>query len=496
MDNPRASAYIPALKAHLGDGYVYGTVGQTCTVALLKTKDKQYGNIMSANYYQKNGDYTKGLCARWLGRWVADCSGLIKAVRRDMTGVYRDVSAQGTYEQCSQKGKIGTMPKEPGCTVYMWSTSKNRMGHVGMYIGNGKVIESKGVSYGVVESNLKDRAWGYWGLLDWLDRDLPGDGAALPGPGAEPGGSDYADDMPDGVPGDGVPAREGLGDTGYSVKLLQQWLNLHGANPKLTEDGIFGPKTEAAVIAFKGTKNLPGDGIVCIETWTQIIVPPPAVPLTLSTIHLNDAGVLVTLLQRLLYTMGITPWEIDGKFGSTTLAAVKEFQQTRRLLVDGIVGPKTWGALANPLSALPRTVKNGDRGPEVEQAQRILFNNGYATGALDGDFGPVTEGAVKAFQRDRSLAANGVVGPETWAAMLLPAVSPPPVLPLTVAKGSQGDTVKQLQRILNAKGASPALAVDGIFGPLTLAAVKAFQAKHGLQVDGVVGKKTWTELLK
>ena len=268
------------------------------------------------------------------------------------------------------------MPKIPGCTVYMWSTSARVMSHVGMYVGNGKVVEARGVLYGVVETNLADRAWGYWGLLNWLDYDLPADNGTLPGPNAAPNGSDSAGQMPDDKPCDGVPSLEGLGDTGYSVKLLQQWLNLHGANPKLAEDGIFGPKTEAAVIAFKGSGSLPEDGIACIETWTKLIVPPPAVPLTLSTIHLNDTGVLVTLLQRLLYTYGITPWAIDGQFSATTLTAVKEFQQTRRLLVDGIVGPQTWGALVNPASALPRTVKMGDTGSEVEEMQAHALQPG------------------------------------------------------------------------------------------------------------------------
>lgn len=79
MGNIKASAYIPVLEGHLGHGYVYGAVGQTCTVSLLQAKHKQYGKIMADDYYQKNGDYMKGLCARWLGQWVADCSGLIKA---------------------------------------------------------------------------------------------------------------------------------------------------------------------------------------------------------------------------------------------------------------------------------------------------------------------------------------------------------------------------------------------------------------------------------
>jgi peptidoglycan hydrolase-like protein with peptidoglycan-binding domain len=497
MGNIKASAYIPVLESHLGDGYVYGTVGQICTVSLLQAKYRQYGKIMSANYYQKNGDYTKGLCARWLGRWVADCSGLIKAVRRDISGVYRDVSAQGTYEQCSQKGKIATMPLVPGCTVYMWSTSKKRMGHVGMYVGDGKVIESAGVNYGVIRTDLKKRSWGYWGLLDWLDLDLPQEGGgAIPDPGAQTGGSDGADQLPDDRPCSGVPALEALGDTGYGVLLMQQWLNLHGAMPALEEDGIFGPLTEAAVIAFKQANGRPADGVSCIKTWSLLIVPPPAVPLELKTIQTGSEGILVTLLQRLLYTAGASTWDIDGKFSAQTAGAVKEFQKTRRLTVDGIVGPQTWGALTDLLSALPRTVNRGDTGDEVTEVQRLLTNLLYQPGPIDGDFGPLTETAVVAFQKANGLKTDGVVGPLTWTKLLSPGASEGAhPLPPTVKYGDSNDIVKQLQAALNFKGASPALKADGIFGPLTLAAVKAFQKANGLAVDGIVGPITWGKLL-
>jgi cell wall-associated NlpC family hydrolase len=160
----KASAFIPALAKHLSDGYVYGASGQICTIGLLKVKYRQYGGAMQAGYYQKNGDYTKGLCARWLRKWVADCSGLIKAVRSDLSGIYRDVSAQDTYDQCSKSGTIATMPMTPGCCVFIWSASKHRMGHVGVYVGGGWVIQSAGVRHGVIKTKLK--GWTHWGLLD------------------------------------------------------------------------------------------------------------------------------------------------------------------------------------------------------------------------------------------------------------------------------------------------------------------------------------------
>ena len=420
MADVKASELISWIKEHLGDGYVYGTVGQICTIDLLKVKQRQYGGSMGDGYYQKNGDYTKGKCARWLGDWVADCSGLIKAARKAISGVWRDVSAQGTYEQCQKKGKIGTMPHVPGCTVYMWSSSRRRMGHVGVYIGNGEVIEARGVSYGVVKTSFKARAWGYWGLLDWLELDLPEDGSSnVPDDNADPGGSDGAGQMPDDQPCDGVPNLAAIGDTGDDIKMLQRWLNLHGAAPQLVVDGIFGSKSDAAVTAFKQKHGLAHDGVTCIQTWTALIVPPPAVALELKTISLRDTGILVQLVQRLLYTAGLTPWGIDGIFGTSTDETVRTFQASKGLVVDGIVGTKTWAALTgNTEPAIPRTLRLGDSGSDVTYLQKTLESKHFSPGAIDGIFGTMTERAVIAFQRVNGLVTDGIVGPHTWGKLL------------------------------------------------------------------------------
>ncbi|VVB68922.1 Putative peptidoglycan binding domain protein [uncultured archaeon] len=68
------------------------------------------------------------------------------------------------------------------------------------------------------------------------------------------------------------------------------------------------------------------------------------------------------------------------------------------------------------------------------------------------------------------------------------------LMPITLAVGSTGPLVKTLQSTLNSAGANPALNVDGIFGPKTETAVKAFQKSHGLAQDGIVGPITWKAL--
>ena len=63
---------------------------------------------------------------------------------------------------CSERGTLETMPNILGVLVFM-------PGHVGVYVGNGKVIEARGHGYGVVETNLVGRGWKEWGKLDWIE---------------------------------------------------------------------------------------------------------------------------------------------------------------------------------------------------------------------------------------------------------------------------------------------------------------------------------------
>jgi cell wall-associated NlpC family hydrolase len=171
----KASQLIAWIKKHVGDGYVYGSIGQICSVNLLKNLQAQYGTSMGDGYYQKGGDFTKGRCGKWIGKWVCDCSGLIKVARKTLDGTWKDVSAQGTYDQCSMRGPISSMPLLPGCAVFMYNKEKGRMGHVGMYIGGDQVIEARGADYGVVITKLSTRSWGFWGQLEWLEYDIKAD---------------------------------------------------------------------------------------------------------------------------------------------------------------------------------------------------------------------------------------------------------------------------------------------------------------------------------
>lgn len=148
-------------------------------------------------------------------------------------------------------------------------------------------------------------------------------------------------------------------------------------------------------------------------------------------------------------------------------------------------------------------IKLSSTGAAVKKAQKALICRYYLpSGTDDGIFGPVTQNRVIRYQLDRSageinafsfpLVVDGIVGPQTWSRL-----TPP-----TIKKAPTGSTVHLLQEILKSFGYPPydPGPVDGDFGPLTEAAVKAFQGDYldfdgnPLKVDGIVGEKTWCAL--
>lgn len=120
----------------------------------------------------------------------------------------------------------------------------------------------------------------------------------------------------------------------------------------------------------------------------------------------GNRGVDVLAIQYLLQARGQSV-TADGVFGSGTNTAVRNFQTSRGLAVDGIVGPATWGALIV-------TVQQGASGPAVRALQAQLNAKRRLNLAVDGIFGSGTHSAVVAFQQHAGIAADGIVGPTTW----------------------------------------------------------------------------------
>jgi cell wall-associated NlpC family hydrolase len=183
-----------------------------------------------------------------------------------------------------------------------------------------------------------------------------------------------------------------------------------------------------------------------------------------SLLRLGSRGPTVARVQRALGILA------DGVFGHKTRGAVMAFQRSHGLQADGIVGPKTRSALFNDSGSSGLT-----RAWWVTPVQRALGVQ------ADGIFGPVTRAAVRAYQATHGLVADGIVGPRTLASLKIS----------RHRSGTRGGGhhyirawwVVPVQRALN-------VAPDGLYGPQTRLAVRHFQARHGLTVDGVVGPQT------
>ena len=181
----------------------------------------------------------------------------------------------------------------------------------------------------------------------------------------------------------------------------------------------------------------------------------------------------------------------------------------------------------NNIQSIPQSypgspIRQGDSGTAVFTLQRQLnrITKDYPFLGLltvDGVFGAKMAATVRAFQKQFNLTADGAVGRQTWYKISYIYVSVKDLAELTsegevssgtlsdgtwggtvLRTGSTGSAVEQLQFWLNTlaqyESSIPSLTVDGVYGTGTANAVRAFQRKYGLTVDGVVGRATWTEV--
>lgn len=135
----------------------------------------------------------------------------------------------------------------------------------------------------------------------------------------------------------------------------------------------------------------------------------------------------------------------------------------------------------------------GSTGTAVTDVQQRLRALGHDIDDPDGEFGDSTHAAVRQFQQDRHLSADGIVGPETWVALLDASWQPGDRLLYLTRPWLRGDDVRELQRALSRLGFDTGV-TDGIHGPETDAALRDFQHNVGLPVDGIAGRRTLDQL--
>lgn len=277
-------------KAQLGKPYWYGTFGQTSSASLLSSKRNQYPNYYNQNSYKVKFTDQYGLR-------VHDCIGLIKGYLWSDTPIStpkynasQDTSADGMLSKCKEKGSISTIPEVPGVLVFF-------SGHVGVYIGNGYVVEARGHDYGVVKTKLSARPWKNWGKCPWITYITTN----------KPVTSTLA-------------KKESTSKkTNANVLAWQKAAMADGYKfPKYGADGEWGSECDA--VAEKAVCRKPKvKGLYTNRNLTKFV-------------------------QKQL---GFTGSDIDGKFWNDTYNAVVAYQKKNNLKVDGVVGENTWKKILN-----------------------------------------------------------------------------------------------------------------------------------------------------
>jgi len=146
-------------------GYVWGTYGNVMTRSALESLSEQYPTHVGASHFH---DYIQ---QNYIGRRCVDCVGLMKSYMwyNFNTGKFSygsngfsDSNTETTYSHARVKGPISTIPDIPGIGVY-------HRGHVGIYIGDGLVIEAMGTRYGMKCRPLSAGSWTNWFYIPGLN---------------------------------------------------------------------------------------------------------------------------------------------------------------------------------------------------------------------------------------------------------------------------------------------------------------------------------------
>ena len=245
--------------SQLGGPYWWGCFGQRADAALYARKKKQYPAYYTATDFSSQ-----------YGQKVHDCVGLIKGYlwcgSPDGSPKYKaaqDVAVEGLYRTCSRRGGISALPETLGVCVFM-----RDMGHVGVYIGNGEVVEAMGHAYGVVKTKVAGRGWAYWGMPEWISYD----DAAVESPSvgsadSSPKGGAFSLNfriLREGCAGDDVRALQ------LMLKARGYQCGYYGTNGD-GADGEFGAATKKQLISYQRVNGLEPDGEAGPDTMSALL---------------------------------------------------------------------------------------------------------------------------------------------------------------------------------------------------------------------------------
>lgn len=273
----KAQAIVDQFRTFLADqwGYIWGATGILWT----ESRQKQKVNYMVSKYgtgWQNNSEakqdnyYSAALYGeKWIGHYVVDCAG---AIRRAFLNLGCDKVHSGCNliwnNDLSAKGQLKDGKRTdgfellPGTAVFVYKEKTRNFSHVGMYVGDGKVIEAQGTKVGVVETSVTLSKWTHWGEIKYAEYHEQPSPTPTPEPTPTP--------TPTPTPGTDKPTLR-KGDKGQYVMQAQMLLIQRGYTlPKYGCDGKFGNETLEAVKAFQKANGLTADGVIGQKTWAAL----------------------------------------------------------------------------------------------------------------------------------------------------------------------------------------------------------------------------------
>ncbi|MBW4567073.1 MAG: peptidoglycan-binding protein [Tolypothrix carrinoi HA7290-LM1] len=300
-------------------------------------------------------------------------------------------------------------------------------------------------------------------------------------------------------PGGTVTGDLRQGSRGASVSRLQQNLRQLGYfyGPV---SGYFGLDTQQAVIRFQQASGLRGDGVVGSRTKQAI----EAILISRGegendeypVLSENSSGPAVTRLQQLLQQAGYFNTNPTGRFGSITRNALIAFQRNSGLPANGVANRQTWDALLRT-SQEPTPPGVSISTEQIRELQQRLRDLGYFNTNPTGNVGPVTIDALRRFQQDYRLYADGIADIQileavrrAWEDRYANQNQPNKNY---ISVGDRGDNVRALQERLAQLGYFNGYP-DGYFSEYTRSSVIAFQQYYRLNPTGVVDSQTWQVL--
>ncbi len=161
-----ASSLVNFFLSKVGSGYIYGTAGQICSPTT---------RAASRSLYPEYEQLLREFAPKWDGAEVYDCNGLFKAFLEASEGEFpkewHTNVTNSAQRWMSDIQPISTMPKQPGI-VLLQQSDTGSFSHVGLYVGDGYCVHSRGHRYGVVMDPMP-QLWTHWARPTWLDFNIP-----------------------------------------------------------------------------------------------------------------------------------------------------------------------------------------------------------------------------------------------------------------------------------------------------------------------------------